>query len=74
MQPYLPPSHYYAPPATNYYSRYVHDAEIDGKGYAFAYDDVSPDQSEYNTAGLVAVPDPCEMTVYVGGYKDFGSS
>ena len=33
-------SEYYKHPITNHYSRLVHEANIDGRGYAFPYDDV----------------------------------
>jgi len=33
-------SEYYKNPITNHYSRLVHEANIDGRGYAFPYDDV----------------------------------
>jgi hypothetical protein len=32
---------YYKGPITNHYARLVHEANIDGRGYAFPYDDVS---------------------------------
>ncbi|OQV07027.1 hypothetical protein CLAIMM_11520 [Cladophialophora immunda] len=38
---------YYSAQTTNWYSKLVHQLEIDGRGYAFAYDDVTPD-SEAN--------------------------
>ncbi|TAQ86198.1 hypothetical protein B7494_g5493 [Chlorociboria aeruginascens] len=35
-------SQYYQHPFTNHYARLVHQANIDGRGYAFPYDDVAP--------------------------------
>lgn len=68
LQPSLPPSHYYKPPANNWYSAFIHEAELDGKGYAFSYDDVTPNE-EYNTAGAVASAQPEVLEVYIGGYS-----
>jgi hypothetical protein len=57
---------YYKDPITNHYSRIVHAANLDGRGYAFPYDDVAPaggpDQS-----GEVNDPNPRLLTVAVGG-------
>lgn len=50
----------------NWYSAFVHRYEADGKGYAFAYDDVVPDGGA-DSAGLTASPDPEVLTVVVGG-------
>ena len=36
------PSNYYQNPVTNHYARLVHAANLDGRGYAFPYDDVAP--------------------------------
>lgn len=61
-----PLSEYYKEHITNHYSRIVHMANLDGKGYAFPYDDVQktggPDQS-----GEVHASDPVVLTVTVGG-------
>jgi hypothetical protein len=61
-----PLSDYYTGPITNHYSRIVHAANLDGRGYAFPYDDVAPaggpDQS-----GEVNDPSPRLLTVTVGG-------
>jgi hypothetical protein len=60
------PSEQYKGQVTNHYSRIVHKANLDGKGYAFPYDDVQmtggPDQS-----GEVHASDPKVLTVTVGG-------
>ncbi|OTA37880.1 hypothetical protein BTJ68_02396 [Hortaea werneckii EXF-2000] len=50
----------------NWYSAFVHRYEADGKGYAFAYDDVVPDGGA-DSAGLTASPDPEVLTIVVGG-------
>ncbi len=36
------PATYYTAPVTNHYARIVHAASLDGRGYAFPYDDVAP--------------------------------
>lgn len=62
------PSQYYPTDGTptDHYARLVHDAETDGKGYAFAYDDVHPDNAE-DVSGLCNAPDPTGITFTVGG-------
>ncbi|KAB8360947.1 hypothetical protein FH972_024679 [Carpinus fangiana] len=57
---------YYSTAPTNYYSKFVHSTEIDGRGYAFAYDDVHGD-SGADLAGTVNAGDPQSLTVVVGG-------
>lgn len=64
-QPSLDSSHYYTVNPTNHYSRLVHKNEVDGKGYAFPYDDVNPDGNE-NASGTVASGSPDTLTIYVG--------
>ncbi|KAH0345009.1 glucanase b, partial [Aureobasidium melanogenum] len=60
------PSLFYLDSPTNHYSRIVHEASIDGKGYAFPYDDVTaPDQP--NVAGTVQDSEPRLLTLAVGG-------
>ncbi|MBE7181465.1 MAG: hypothetical protein INR71_09700 [Terriglobus roseus] len=51
VQPGPSPSRYYSAggPPTNWYSWAVHSVERDGKGYAFAYDDVYPSPSNTTT-------------------------
>ena len=66
VQPGLPPAKYYTSAPNNYYSAYVHQAEVDGDGYAFPYDDVTP-SSTYDTAGVLSAPDPQCLTVFIGG-------
>lgn len=66
VQPALPPSSYYTTRPNNVYSEIVHAVEIEGRGYAFSYDDVSPSPGE-DVAGAVAAADPQLLTVHVGG-------
>lgn len=69
LQPSLPPSAYY--PSTepsNWYSAFVHQIEIDGRGYAFAYDDVAPSTDE-EVAGVLSSAEPGLLTIFVGGYS-----
>ena len=60
------PATYYTYPTTNYYSKFVHAAQKDGRGYAFPYDDVVPDGGE-DVAGVVFDGSPSVFTVAVGG-------
>ncbi|KAK5173553.1 uncharacterized protein LTR77_002234 [Saxophila tyrrhenica] len=66
VQPSLPPSSYYTTSPTNWYSAFVHQVEIDGRGYAFSYDDVTPSGAE-DVSGSVYAADPEVLTVFVGG-------
>ena len=60
------PSTFYKVNPTNHYARLVHEHNVDGKGYAFAYDDVQPDGGE-DQSGKVNAGDPALFTVTVGG-------
>ncbi|KAI1818360.1 hypothetical protein GGS20DRAFT_286027 [Poronia punctata] len=63
------PSHshtFYKRDPTNHYARLVHECNLDGKGYAFAYDDVQPDDGD-DQSGKVNAGDPVLFTVTVGG-------
>ncbi|KAK3328142.1 glycoside hydrolase family 64 protein [Cercophora scortea] len=63
------PSHpdtFYRGEPTNHYSRIVHACNLDGKGYAFAYDDVQPDGGS-DQSGKVNAGDPEVWIVAVGG-------
>lgn len=60
------PSTFYRRDPTNHYARLVHQCNRDGKGYAFAYDDVQPNGGE-DQSGKVNAGDPVLLTVYVGG-------
>lgn len=66
LQPSLDPTHYYTTAPTNYYSQIVHKYEGDGRGYAFSYDDVTPDGS-VNTSGELTDGVPQTLTITVGG-------
>ncbi|KAF2483248.1 glycoside hydrolase family 64 protein [Neohortaea acidophila] len=66
VQPALNSTNYYTTEPTSYYSKFVHENEMDGKGYAFSYDDVTPDTA-INQAGVVADPRPELLTIVVGG-------
>ena len=57
---------YYKNPITNHYSRIVHAANLDGRGYAFPYDDVAPAGGP-EQSGEVNDPNPRLLTVAVGG-------
>ncbi len=60
------PSTYYGSDPTNHYARIVHETNLDGKGYAFAYDDVQPDGGK-DQSGKVNAGDPKLFIVAVGG-------
>ncbi|KAI5210151.1 glucanase B [Aureobasidium subglaciale] len=68
VQPMSDVSGYYTKSgrASNWYSKFVHDYEVDGKGYAFAYDDVTP-TGGVDMAGLLSVTQPSQLEVTVGG-------
>ncbi|PFH61594.1 hypothetical protein XA68_16944 [Ophiocordyceps unilateralis] len=65
VQPRLGASHYYQDTPASHYSRLIHELELDGRGYAFPYDDVNP-AGEVDASGLVASDQPDVLTVYVG--------
>lgn len=65
-QPSLAAKSYYQSEPSNCYSKFVHQYEVDGKGYAFSYDDVNPD-GDVNQSGVVASASPETLTVIVGG-------
>lgn len=60
------PDTFYCCDPTNHYARLVHEHNVDRKGYAFAYDDVQPDDGE-DQSGKVNAGDPVLFTVAVGG-------
>ncbi|KXJ94542.1 hypothetical protein Micbo1qcDRAFT_193687 [Microdochium bolleyi] len=68
------PAGFYKRDPTNHYARLVHECNIDAKGYAFAYDDVQPDEGD-DQSGKVNAGDPILFAVTVGGLhagKDAG--
>lgn len=68
------PSHpctfYHGEVPANHYARVVHECNLDGKGYAFAYDDVQPDDGD-DQSGKVNAGDPDLFIVAVGGAGAF---
>ncbi|KIW58509.1 hypothetical protein PV05_03020 [Exophiala xenobiotica] len=66
VQPSLPASQYYTQSPTNWYSQAVHSVELDGRGYAFPFDDVNPDGAP-DASGAVANGNPNVWTLFVGG-------
>jgi hypothetical protein len=59
------PADYYANATTNQYARIVHATLAGGLGYAFPYDDVTPDGG-VNQAGPVSSASPALLAVTVG--------
>lgn len=66
IQPSLPASKYYTVSPTNWYSKIVHKYEVDGKGYAFSYDDINPSDGE-NASGTVSSASPKDIVITIGG-------
>ncbi|KAL2356184.1 hypothetical protein BJ546DRAFT_970151 [Cryomyces antarcticus] len=64
------PANYYQNPTTNHYARIVHAANLDGKGYAFPYDDVTPDGG-VPQEGAVNSGSPALWTIAVGGQNAY---
>ena len=60
------PADYYQNAITNHYARIVHAANLDGRGYAFPYDDVTPNNGA-NQSGVVFDGSPALWTIAVGG-------
>ncbi|MCJ1450989.1 hypothetical protein MMC28_001323 [Mycoblastus sanguinarius] len=67
------PSSYYQNDVTNHYARIVHAANLDGLGYAFPYDDVTP-TGGVDQSGALNDPAPQLLTVAVGGGNASASS
>ncbi|KAF2101181.1 hypothetical protein NA57DRAFT_53158 [Rhizodiscina lignyota] len=61
-----PENLYYQETITNHYARIVHAANVDGRGYASPYDDVTP-AGGVDQSGFVNAGDPKVFTVTVGG-------
>ena len=72
VQPGMASTNYYTNEPTSHYSRLVHKYEVDGRGYAFSYDDVNPDNE--NAAGVVSGIDPQVLEVVIGGFAGNSSS
>ncbi|KEY74504.1 hypothetical protein S7711_10120 [Stachybotrys chartarum IBT 7711] len=69
IQPSLDSLHYYGANPTHHYSRVVHKYEVDGKGYAYAYDDVNP-HGEEDASGVVSSGAADTLTIFVGATPD----
>lgn len=65
VQPSLSADSYYTTSPCNYYSKFVHQNEVDGKGYAFSYDDVNPDGE--NASGELTSTSASLLSITVGG-------
>jgi hypothetical protein len=59
------PDTFYTEDPTNHYARLVHVHNLDGKGYAYAYDDCV--KGPEDQSGKVNAGDPVVLTVTVGG-------
>ncbi|KAJ4303173.1 hypothetical protein N0V90_002066 [Kalmusia sp. IMI 367209] len=57
---------YYKATTTNYYAKIIHDVLPDGRGYAFAYDDVKPAGAK-DQSGRVQSSSPKLLIMTVGG-------
>lgn len=66
VQPSVQSDMYYTDATTNWYAKIVHKYEVDTRGYAFAYDDVTPTGAA-SAAGVVAAGDATLLTITVGG-------
>ncbi|KAF2209308.1 glycoside hydrolase family 64 protein [Cercospora zeae-maydis SCOH1-5] len=60
------PVQYYQNSPTNHYARLVHAANVDGIGYGFPYDDVTPDGGKPQE-GAIYSSSPASLTVTAGG-------
>lgn len=60
------PANFYQDPITNHYSRIVHEQHLDGRGYAFPYDDVVASGGS-DQSGSVYDGQPQALTIRVGG-------
>jgi Beta-1,3-glucanase len=59
------PTGYYADPVTNHYARIVHATSLDGRGYAFPYDDVAPTGGA-DQSGAVSSGSPAQLAITLG--------
>ncbi|KAH9836437.1 glycoside hydrolase family 64 protein [Teratosphaeria destructans] len=66
------PSQYYTNATTNHYARILHATNLDGLGYTFPYDDVTPDGG-VPQEGAVYSSSPSLLTVAVGGSNAYKS-
>ena len=61
---------FYKVPVTNHYARLIHASTAGGAGYAFPYDDVTPDGG-VGQEGAMSSPNPELLTVTVGGLNAY---
>lgn len=66
-------STYYKNSITNHYARLLHATYLDGKGYAFPYDDVAPSGGA-DQSGSLYDTNPANLTITVGGPSSSSSS
>lgn len=66
LQPGPPTSDFYTVAPSNFFSKFVHQFELDGLGYAFSYDDVAASGTP-GVAGLVSDGSPQVLTTIIGG-------
>ena len=59
------PADYYTSAVTNHYARIVHGSALDGRGYAFPYDDVAPTGGA-DQSGSVSSASPAQLSVTLG--------
>jgi hypothetical protein len=59
------PADYYENSVTNHYARIIHATLTGGLGYAFPYDDVTPDGG-VNQSGPVSSGSPAQLSIIVG--------
>jgi Beta-1,3-glucanase len=59
------PADYYTSAVTNHYARIVHATTLDGRGYAFPYDDVAPTGGA-DQSGSVSSASPAQLSVTPG--------
>ncbi|EAQ86239.1 hypothetical protein CHGG_07492 [Chaetomium globosum CBS 148.51] len=64
--PSEPETFYVGDGPVNHYARVVHECNLDGRGYAFAYDDVQVDGGR-DQSGKVEAGEPAVLVVAVGG-------
>ncbi|OAA59378.1 hypothetical protein ISF_06313 [Cordyceps fumosorosea ARSEF 2679] len=56
---------YYQAGVTNHYARVCHETTVEGRGYAFPYDDVGPSKG-VDQSGFLNDPNPKTLTIGVG--------
>ena len=66
IQPSSDSNSFYTTSPTNRYSQFIHKYELDGRGYAFPYDDVNAD-GVANASGELSDANPQSLTITIGG-------